>query len=358
MKDITFAVIGSGFMGSILARAASQVPYAECVGAADIILPRAQSLTERHGGKAYENFHEMLETEHPQAVFVATPESGHREPAIAAAEHGAHVFLEKPMATSLTDADALVQACDAARVRLMIGYILRFEPSYTMIQSAVAEGSIGRFMSAYARRMATISEARRLNGRVSPLTYIGVHDIDQILWYHPVPVKSVYARAIKGRVWEQFGTFDSAWLMIEFEDDAVGIHEVGWCLPEEWARWQSPASWNGFGDVRMNVLGTHGNLFLDFTPMNLYGVNQEGWKMPDTRHWPVLDNRVVGSVKLEVEHFMDCVLHDTAPSVTGEDARRSLEVMLAAEKSIVEGKKIDLPLELSDPLAKSPLDER
>jgi predicted dehydrogenase len=132
--------------------------------------------------------------------------------------------------------------------------------------------------------------------------------------------------------------------MMEFEDGALGIHEVGWCLPEEWAKWQSPASWSGFGDVRMNVTGTHGNLFLDFTPMNLYGVNQEGWKMPDTRHWPTLHGKTIGSAKLEVEHFFECVLNDKTPLVTGEDGRRSLEVMLAAEKSIAEGKKINLPL--------------
>ena len=66
--------------------------------------------------------------------------------------------------------------------------------------------------------------------------------------------------------------------------------------------------------------------------------------MPDTRHWPILDNKIVGSVKLEVEHFFDCVLNDKTPLVTGEDGRRSLEVMLAAEKSIAEGKKINLPL--------------
>ena len=58
-----------------------------------------------------ENFHELLDKETPQVVFIATPESGHLEPAIAAAEHGAQVFLEKPMATSLEDADAISKAC-------------------------------------------------------------------------------------------------------------------------------------------------------------------------------------------------------------------------------------------------------
>lgn len=344
MKDITFAIIGSGMMGSILTAAASELPYVKCVGTADVDFTRAQMLASRCGGNAYQDFHIMLDKEKPEAVFIATPEPLHLSPVEAAAAHGAHIFLEKPMATTLADADAINKACRDAHVKLMIGYILRFEISYAMIQSAIAEGSIGKFLSAYARRMVTISEARRLGGRVSPLTYIGVHDIDQMLWYHPIPVVSVNAWATKGRVWEELGAYDSAWVMMEFEDGALGVHEVGWCLPEEWAKWQNPVSWGGFGDVRMNVTGTHGNLFLDFTPMSLYGVNQEGWKMPDTRHWPMLNNKRVGSVKLEVEHFFDCVLYDKSPSVTGEDGRRSLEVMLAAEQSISEGKKINLPL--------------
>jgi predicted dehydrogenase len=214
-----------------------------------------------------------------------------------------------------------------------------------MIQSAIAEGSIGRFLSAYARRVAGISEARRLGGRVSPNGYIGVHDIDQFLWYHPVPVKSVYARALRGRVWEELGTYDSVWMMIEFQDGALAVHEVGWCMPEEWAKWQTPASWGGFGDVRMNVIGTHGNLNLDFTPMDLFGVNREGWKLPDTRHWPAMHGKLAGAAKLEVEHFFDCVLNDRQPLIGGEDARKSLEVMLAAEKSIAEDRIVSLPLD-------------
>jgi predicted dehydrogenase len=286
----------------------------------------------------------MLKKEDPDIVIIATPEPFHLEPVRAAAENGAQIFLEKPMATTLEDADEMIRICNEGNISLMIGYILRFEISYAMIQSAVVEGSIGRLLSIYSRRMATITEARRLSGRVSPLTYIGVHDIDQFLWYHPVPVKSVYAKATKGRVWEELGTFDSAWLMIEFEDGALGVHEVGWTLPEEWAKWKTPTTWNGFGDVRMNVTGTEGNLFLDFTPMNLYGVNREGWKMPDTRHWPTLHGKMIGAAKLEIEHFFDCVLNDKKPLVTGADGLRSLEVMLAAEKSIAEGEKINLPL--------------
>ncbi len=344
MKDITFGVIGSGFMGGVLARVGHELPYARCVGAADVDLVRAQKLAAAYGGSAYQDFHDLLDRERPDAVIIATPEPNHCEPVVAAAEHGCQVFLEKPMATSLADADTMIQACVDARVKLMIGYILRFEVTYAMIKASIADGTVGKFLSAYARRIATIGEARRLGGRVSPVSYIGVHDIDQMLWYHPVPVKSVYARALHGRVWEELGTYDSAWMMIEFEDGAIGVHEVGWCLPEEWAGWKKPSSWGGFGDVRMNVVGTDGALNLDFTPMDLYACDHEGWKMPDTRHWPSMNGKLVGAAKLEVEHFFECVMDDKTPLVTGEDGRRSLEVMLAAEKSIAEGTIIHLPL--------------
>ena len=344
MKELTYAVIGAGFMGGVLARVGHELPYTRCLGASDIDLGRAKLLATKYGGSAYQDFESMLQREKPDAVIIATPEPYHLEPVRAAARHGCQIFLEKPMATSLEDADAINQACREADVKLMIGYILRFEITYAMIQSAISEGSIGRFLSAYARRIATIDEARRLGGRVSPVTYIAVHDIDQFLWYHPVPVKSVYAKALYGRVFEELGTYDSAWMMIEFEDGALAVHEVGWCLPEEWAKWQTPASWGGFGDVRMNVLGTHGNLNLDFTPMGLFGVNREGWKLPDTRHWPAMRGKLVGAARHEIEYFFDCVLNDKAPSPNGEDGRRSLEVMLAVEKSIAEGRIISLPI--------------
>lgn len=344
MKPMPFAVIGCGFMGGILAEAAAQLPYTQCVGAADLDLRLAGRLADCCGGRAYGSYQEMLAREKPEAVFIATPELVHREPALAAIEAGAHLFIEKPLAVSLTDCDAIINAARKAGVKLMTGHILRFETTYAMLKSALDEGSIGVFRSAYARRVATIDEARRLKGRISPLTYIGVHDFDQFLWYHPAPVKSVFARAIRGRVQEELGVYDAAWVMIEFSDGALGIEEVGWCLPEEWAQWQQPKSWGGFGDVRMNVTGTHGVLNINLTPMDLYGCNREGWKLPDTRHWPRLHGKINGALKCEVEHFFDCLHDDREPVSGGEDGRKAVEIMAAAEQSIAEGRIVSLPL--------------
>jgi predicted dehydrogenase len=340
MQEVTFAVIGSGFMGNVLARVGYELPYARCVAASDINFPSAKKLVSSYGGTAYQDHTEMLVNERPDTVIIATPESDHLAPVIAAAQAGAHVFVEKPFATSLSDADIMIDTCQENDVKLMVGQILRFEVNYAMIKDAIHEGTIGRFLSAYARRITPIGESRRLAGRVSPITYIAVHDIDQMLWYHPQPIKSVYARALRGRVWDEFKTYDCAWLTIEFTDGALGIHEVGWCLPEEWAGWNKPSSWGGFGDVRMNVIGTDGVLNLNFTPMDLYACDRDGWKLPDTRHWPTLNGKLSGAAKLEIEHFFECVLNGQQPMVSGQDGRRSVEVMLAAETSIREDRII------------------
>jgi UDP-N-acetylglucosamine 3-dehydrogenase len=344
LQDITFAVIGAGFMGKVLARVGHELPYARCVGAADINLVNAQKLVNSYGGKAYLDYQEMLDRERVDSVVVATPEYLHRQPVLAACQHGCHVFVEKPFATTLADADAMIQACRDAGVTLMVGHILRFEVNYAMIRAAVQEGNIGRFLSAYARRITPIGEARRLGGRVSPITYIAVHDIDQMLWYHLAEIKSVYGRALKGKVWDELKTYDCAWLTIEFADGALGVLEVGWCLPEQWADWSKPTTWGGFGDVRMNVIGTDGVLNLNFTPMDLYACDREGWKLPDTRHWPAMNDKLVGAARLEMEHFFECVLDDKQPLVSGEDGRRATEVMIAAEMSIAEDRIVSLPL--------------
>lgn len=344
MREITFAMIGSGFIGDVLARSSHELPYARCVAAVDVIEERAQKLAAYCGGNAYRDYVEMLDKEQPDVVFVATPEDDHRKPVLAAAQHGCHIFCEKPIALTLDDADAIIKACADANVKLMIGHALHFEVNYVMIKAAIEEGRIGRFLSAYGRRIGTIQEARRLGGRVTPGQYIAVHDIDIIMWYHPEPVKSVYARAVRGKVWEELGTYDSAWIMMEFADGALGIHEVGLCLPEKWANWEKPSTWAGFGDIRMNVIGTEGVININFTPMNLYACDIDGWKLPDTRHWAMMHGKSVGAIKQEVQNWFECILEDKEPPVTGEDGRRALEVMLAAELSIAEDRIVSLPL--------------
>ncbi len=108
MEEVTFAVIGSGFMGGVLARVGYELPYVRCVGAMDVDFEKAQGLVDLYGGKAYKDYDEMLQIEKPDTVIVATPETMHRELVAAASQYGCHVLVEKPFATTLEDADSMI----------------------------------------------------------------------------------------------------------------------------------------------------------------------------------------------------------------------------------------------------------
>ena len=344
MERVRFGVIGAGFMGALHAEIGYHCPYAQFVCAADTDEGRVQSLAEKYQARAYRDYAEMLKTEELDAVIISTPETHHVDPVLQAAERGLHIFLEKPLARTLEEADTILEACRKANVKLMMGYILRFEPTYVKIKEALEAEALGRFLSAYARRNSPIQEARRLGGRTSVTNYIAVHDIDLILWYHPLKVVRVLGKALRGKVQRELGTWDYSWGLFEFEDGALGIVETGWGYPARWLEWHRPPSWGGFGDVCMNVIGEEGVINVNLVPMDVYAVDAEAWKMPETRHWPKIYGRTAGALKLQLEHFFECVLTDKEPLVSGQDGRRSLEVACAIEKSIAEGCEITLPL--------------
>jgi predicted dehydrogenase len=345
MDRVRVGVVGAGFMGALHARAVAESGFGRLVAVADPDAARAGEVAARYGAVARGDAREMLARDDLQAVVVATPETLHREAVVAAAERGCAVLVEKPIAASLEDADAMIAACDEAGVPLMVGYILRFEPAYARIRQAVEGGTLGRVLSMYGRRNAPIGEGERLAGRTTVINYLAVHDLDQMLWYHPADVTRVSARAVRGRLFERLGVADFTWIMAEFADGALAVVESGWGLTPGWAGWSQPASWGGFGDVEMNVIGTDGVVSLDFTPMNVYGADAaEGWKLPDTRHWPVINGRLAGAIRGETDHFLPCVLAGEPPLIDGRAARRSLEIGLAADLAIAEGRDVALPL--------------
>ena len=335
-------------MGRLLASAGDDIPGCELISVADPDEEVGKSFAEERSANYYPDYQHMLERESLDAMLVATPEFIHRDPVVEAAKNGLHVFVEKPLATNLEDADAIIEVSQREKVKIMVGYVLRFEPAYASIKQAVDEGNAGDIVSVYARRNAPIQEAERLDGRLSVVNYIGVHDFDQILWWHPSKPTKVRAESVNGRVKEKFDTPDFIWTTIEFEDGSIAVVETGWGLPRSWSNWDSPKAWAGFGDVELNVIGSEGVFSLDFTPMDVTGVDSRGgWKLPDTRHWPLIAGDVSGAVKTEMERFFRSIHEDEPSPVTAKESRDSLEIALAAEKSIEEDRPVYLPLDSS-----------
>lgn len=334
---LAVGVVGAGLMGGLHARAVAENPRAALRAVADPDLGRAQELARRFGAAAYADHRAMLDGEALAAVVVASPEAAHRAPTEDAAAAGCAVLVEKPMAAALEDADAMVAACARAGVPLMVGHVLRFEAAYCALQEAVVGGAVGRLLTAYARRNVPIDQGERIGGRATLATVVAVHDLDQLLWYHPAPVAGVSAKGVRGEVHRRFGVADAAWTTVEFVDGVLGVVESGWALPRRWG---------SFGDVRMDLVGTEGVLQLDLARMNVAGFDAraQGWVAPDTRHWPEVNGRIGGALRAEVDHFLACAATGSAPLVDGATGRRALELALAADRALATGQRVALPL--------------
>ena len=340
---IGIGIIGAGFMGMLHARALSQLADVRVLSVSDPALKKAPILPgQSEAIRLYPDHKELLANPEVQAVVIATPEYLHRQAVEDAAAAGKHILLEKPIATTLADAEAIIEAAEKHRVKLMMAHLLRYDVRYAQIKTAVEEGVIGKPLVCYARRNAVVQEARRLEGRVEVEEYISVHDIDQIFWYFNDRAVKVSAEISEGPVMKELGVHDFIWITIRFQNGGLAIVETGWGLSESIVKWRQPSSWEGFGDVCLELIGEKGSLYLDYRPMTLSAVDEEGWKFPETLHWPQLHGEVVGDLLNEDRYFLR-VLKGEAPIISsGQDGRNALEVVLAAQASVREDRPIRL----------------
>jgi len=324
MFKVGVGVIGVGYIGEIHARVCSELLMSKLIAVADIDERRAQEAAGKYGaGKWYRDYRDMLRDPEIDAVIIATPDHLHMEPVVAACEAGKDILLEKPIASNLQDAKTIVEAARKANVKLMVGYTCRFDPNYAWTKKTIDEGQIGKPLMVYCRRHASITEARRLAGRVWVALYLSVHDIDQILWYLNDKPRRVYAEAAKGKVYEELGVPDAVSMLVRFNGGAIGSVETCWSLVEnlEW------------GDQKLEVIGTEGSILTDYLPMTAIGFLKGRWSFPDMIYEPQMHGRLAGALKEEDEHFMECIIKDKEPIVTGEDGVKSLEIALAAIES-------------------------
>ncbi len=330
-KPVRAAVVGAGMMGSGHARCVAQSADGELVAIADVDLARAKELADHHGAAAYAGHRDVLASEDVDAVIVCTPDWAHREVCIDAAADGKHVLVEKPLAMTVEDCDAIIAACNEAGVTLMVGQILRFDPRYAAVKAAVDSGEIGDVSYLYARRSNTLLQPRRFGGQTTVLHYLAVHDVDWMLWTMGEPVTEVYAAASR-KALADLGVDDSVFLTLKFAGGAVGCIQVAWILPEQ-------ASHNL--DAYLEVTGTKGALFIDTPNAGVRFESQRPSRI-DTTYGFAIGGQTGGALREEVEHFLRCVREGSEPLIDGRQARAAVAVVEAATESVRTGGPVQL----------------
>ena len=332
MTRVKWGVIGLGWFGEKHCEALSAIAQVELHSLCTRTESRLAELAARFGvTPTYRDYTEMLADPELQAVSIVTMWDQHVGPALAALAAGKHVFLEKPMASTVEDCRRIVEAARAAPGFFMVGHICRFNPRYALAKKEIEAGKIGRIVSMYARRNipATVSES--VLGKIGPIIGDGVHDTDLMLWFTGARVRSAYAQTVTVR---GLAHPDVGWTMYRFDGGAVGVLENAWFLPEK-----TPYPL----DERMEIIGAEGSIQIQESGPSLAVCDRDGWRYPETTYWPAIQGTRGGALRDELTYFADCVLRGTPPTIVSpQDSLEAVRACLAAEQSAATGEPVTI----------------
>ena len=144
LQPIGLGVVGLGMAGAVMVHAAAAHPGVILRAAADPQPKPREAFAHDHNAPAYADIRELVADPAVEAVYIATPHQFHAAHAILAAEHGKHIILEKPMALTLADCDAIIAAAERHKVHLVIGHTHAFDPAVRLMRNLITRGDLGR----------------------------------------------------------------------------------------------------------------------------------------------------------------------------------------------------------------------
>jgi predicted dehydrogenase len=327
-KVVRLAVIGMGAMGSRHAQISQQIPGLELAAVADIKPEVVERVSKQLGVPGFVDYQEMLSQVPLDAVTVATSDQFHVEPSQAAAAKGLHLFLEKPIATTVQDGQSIIDAARRHGVKLMVGHTLRYDPRYKAIQQAVSAGKLGEVVHAYARRNATTWSGRRLQGRAETMIFQGIHDIDALQWILGSRITRVYAEGVS-KVLTDLGISDAIVATLRFANGAVALLEQSWALP-----YGVPT----LVDAQLEVVGSQGAAYIDARAPSFALFVDGKYSQPDI----ILHLPEQYYLRDEYAAFVAFIAGTGEPIVSGDVALDALRVAHAVLQSMRSGKPVEL----------------
>ncbi len=333
MEKVKYGIIGLGWFGEYHGDALAGLPNVELYALCTRTESRLKELGAKFGVKnLYTDYNKMLADPKLDAVSVTTMWDQHAGPTLAALKAGKHVFLEKPMASTVADARSIVQAAKATDKYFMVGHIVRFQPRYAAAKREIAAGKIGKIVSMYARRNIPAALGTAVLPKIGPIIGDAVHDTDIMLWYTGANIETVYAQTLNVRGYKNP---DIGWTMYRFDSGAIGVCENVWFMPDKVPY---------FPDERMEIVGTEGSIHIQETYPSISVVAPGGAYTPDTTYWYEVQPGVrKGALAEELNYFVTCILNGTPPTViTAEESLAATRACLAAEESARRGEPLSV----------------
>jgi len=278
VKDLGIAVVGSGRIGTLRARLAAKHPAVRFLAVSDKEEANAKKLADTAGAQFYSaNSDAVIAHPDVNAVFVSTPEGEHAAPIVRALELGKAVLVEKPIALSLNDAEAVINTLKRTKGTLRVGYSRRFKECFLRAKEQMVRGRLGRISGGLARvynsRAQTFAILKR-DPHATPVLDVLTYYVDLMCWFLDgnKPVE-VVARGQSGIFRDAgYSAHDVTWAIVTFADGAVVNFGISYALPANYPT-------QGQSD-RVELLGTEGTMMIDDDHMEHLLFSEKGIPHP------------------------------------------------------------------------------
>lgn len=356
-KPLGIAVVGSGRIGTLRARIAAKHPAVTFLAVSDADPARARALAEMTGAHFSSGDNdEVIARPEVNAVIVSTPEGEHAAPVRKALELGKPVLVEKPIALTLEDADAMLEALARTGGSLHVGYSRRYKECFLRAKEQLVSGRLGRIVGALARVYNSRAQAFAILKRdphATPVLDVLTYYVDLLNWFlEGNPPVEIVARGQSGLFREAgYSAQDVTWAIVTYADGAVASFGVSYALP---------AGYPTLGQSdRVELLGAEGTLIIDDDHTNEILYTDRGiphaYVPGHEVHFAFLGSTTPGDWALgdfwgplgnETRAWLDhLATGNPCAHTTPQQARLNLETTLAIERSARTGKPVRLPLE-------------
>jgi len=344
MKTWNFGIVGAGLIADFHCRAIRDIPNAKFIACCDTNFARAQALAQKYSGRAYASYEEMLQSDDIDIVTIATPSGLHMEPTVAAAKAGKHVICEKPVEITLERIDAMIEAHAKAGTRLGGIFPYRFNDMMVPLREAIRSGRLGTITcaSVYVPWWRTDAYyegswhgTRKLDGG-GALMNQSIHMIDMLCDLMP-PIESV--QAFTATLGHKIETEDTATAVVRYTGGALGmIYGTTASYPGQFRRFEITGTKGTIINVENSITVWQ---FADERPEDAeirkrFTAIQGGGGVADPA--AITHENHTRNFKAFIESL------ETGKDfwISGPEARKAVEVILAIYRSAKEGRLVKL----------------
>ncbi|MBD71898.1 MAG: Gfo/Idh/MocA family oxidoreductase [Candidatus Poribacteria bacterium] len=349
MKTYGFGIIGCGMISDFHSAAIADIKNGKLVAVSSRKAENSQRLVDRYSIQAYSDYNEMLNRDDIDIVCVCTPSGAHMEPAVAAAEAGKHVIIEKPLEITLERCDAIIESCEKANVRLCAIFNSRFSDASQLVKDTVSSGRLGQLTlgDAYVKwyRSQDYYDSGDWRGTMEldgggALMNQSIHAID-FLQYVMGPVESIQAFT-DTLAHKRIDVEDVAVAALRFKNGALGVVEGTTAV--------YPGSLKKF-----EFSGTKGTIVLEEEDIITWEFEEEEPEDAEIKQQftekksgggGASDPRAINNDnhRRQMINLIQSIENNIPHLVDGREGRKAVEIILAIYQSSKAGKTVHLPL--------------